>query len=275
MTARRALLAVFVLPALVGISACSTSTQQIPVVARTTTTSPPPASGRVVVLAANPIAAAIQQLGASFTALNPGVEIAVTSGSANGLVNQVAGGLGGDVFASVGSPPVDQLAVDGHLAVQPLVFAIDPLVLIVAPGNPEGLKSIDDLANPDRAIALCSLDSACGQASDDALMRAGITASPDVIASDGATVVQAVATGRATAGLAYRTDVTASVGFVDLSLDLQARVPTIAVKLAASTNPVAADAFIAYLFTPDARKQLESIGLVPPAAAAAAAPVTS
>jgi len=261
--------------ALIGLVACTESTSQLPAPARTTTTAPQPATGRVVVLAASPIAATIQDLGQAYTALNPSVEVTVTSGSANGLVNQVTGGLAGDVFASVGSPPVDQLAVDGHLAVQPLVFATDPLVLIVPPGNPEGLKGIDDLANPDRAIALCSLDSACGQASDDALMRAGVTASPDVVASDGATVVQAVATGRVTAGLAYRTDVTASVGFIDLSLDLEARVPTIAVKLAASTNPVAADAFIAYLFTPDARKQLETIGLVPPAATPTAAPVTS
>ena len=115
------------------------------------------------------------------------------------------------MFASVGSPAVDDLAIDGHLAVQPFVFARDPLVLIVPPGNPEGLKGIDDLANPDRTIALCSLDSACGQATDAALMKTGITASPDVVATDGAAVVQAVTTGRASAGLAYRTDVTASV----------------------------------------------------------------
>ncbi len=190
----------------------------------------------------------------------------MTSGSANGLVNQVSGGLVGDVFASVGSAAVDQLALDGHLAKQPLVFAADPLVLIVPPGNPEGLSSITDLASADRAIALCSLDSTCGQASDAALMHANITASPDVLATDGATVVQAVATGRASAGLAYRTDVTASVSFVDLNIDLQARVPTIAVTLEASTNPGAADAFIAYLFTPEAKQQLATIGLIPPAA---------
>ncbi len=220
----------------------------------------------MVVLAATPIAPAVQLLGDAFTAIHPGVEVTVTSGSANGLVNQIGGGLTGDVFASIGSSAVDQLAVDGHLAVQPLVFATDPLVLIVPPGNPEALTGIGDLANTDRVIALCSLDSACGQASDAALMRAGITASPDVLATDGATVVQAVTTGRAAAGLAYRTDVTASVGFMDLSIDLQAVVPTIAVKLAASTNPGAADAFIAYLFSPEARDKLASIGLVPPRA---------
>jgi molybdate transport system substrate-binding protein len=128
------------------------------------------------------------------------------------------------------------------------------------------LKGIDDLANPDRTIALCSLDSACGQASDGVLMRADITASPDVLATDGATVVQAVTTGRASTGLAYRTDVTASVSFVDLSIDLQARVPAIAVKLEASTNPAAADAFITFLFTPTAKELLATIGLVPPQA---------
>jgi molybdate transport system substrate-binding protein len=248
-----------------ALSAC-TSTDIVPTAATTstTTTITQTPTGRVVVLAASPIAATLQILGNNFTATYPGVEVAVTSGTANGLVNQVSGGLTGDVFASVGDGAVDQLAIDGHLAKPPLVFATDPLVLIVPPGNPEGLTGITDLTNPDRAIALCSLDSACGQASDAALMRANVTASPDVLATDGATVVQAITTGRAAAGLAYRTDVTASVSFVDLSLDLQARVPTIAVQLQASTNPAAADAFIAYLFTPEAKQQLATIGLVPP-----------
>ena len=254
------------LAALAALSAC-TSTDIVPTAAPTVTTATTitqAPTGRVVVLAATPIAATLELLGQRFTAAYPGVEVEVTAGTANGLVNQVSGGLTGDVFASVGSAAVDQLAVDGHLAEQPLVFANDPLVLIVPAGNPEGLTSIDDLANPDRTIALCSLDSACGQASDGALMRANVTASPDVLATDGATVVQAVTTGRASAGLAYRTDVTASVSFVDLSIDLQARVPTIAVKLEASTNPAAADAFIAFLFTPAAKEQLATIGLVPP-----------
>jgi molybdate transport system substrate-binding protein len=264
MKARRAGLAALVL-ACTAMSACST-TEIVPIAATTSTstTITQTPTGRVVVLAATPIAATLQLLGNSFTATYPGVEIAVTSGSANGLVNQVSGGLMGDVFASIGDGAVDQLAVDGHLAKPPLVFATDPLVLIVPPGNPEGLTGIADLTNPDRAIALCSLDSACGQASDAALMRANITASPDLLGTDGATVVQAVATGRAAAGLAYRTDVTSSVSFVDLNLDLEARVPTIAVKLEASTNPAAADAFIAYLFSPEAKQQLATMGLVPP-----------
>jgi molybdate transport system substrate-binding protein len=257
--------------ALVGalgcVAACA-SDQIVPVAAprSTTTTVAPNPAGRVVVLAATPIAPTVRILGEHFTALHPGVEIAIIDGSANGLVNQIAGGLAGDVFASVGSPAVDQLAIDGHLELEPFVFATDPLVVIVPPGNPEGVKGIDDLANADRTIALCSLDSACGQATDAALMKAGITASPDVVATDGAAVVQAVTTGRATAGLAYRTDVTASVGFLDLGVDLEAQVPAIAVKLAATTNPDAADAFISYLFSPEAKEVLATIGLVPPAA---------
>jgi len=256
--------------ALVAAAAClaaCASDQIVPAAAppSTTTTITPNPAGRVVVLAATPIAPTIHILGEHFTAAHPGVEIAITDGSANGLVNQISGGLAGDVFASVGSPALDQLAIDGHLGAQPFVFASDPLVLIVPPGNPESLKAIDDLAKADRVIALCSLDTACGQATDAALMKAGISASPDVVASDGAAVVQAVTTGRAAAGLAYRTDVTASVGFVDLGIDLEADVPAIAVKLAGTTNPAAADAFIAYLFSPEAKQVLATIGLVPPA----------
>lgn len=250
------------------LAACS-SDGVIPTVAPSTTAPAPPQppTGRVVVLAATPIVPTLHILGDAFTEVHPGVEVAVTSGSANGLVNQISGGLEGDVFVSVGSDAIDALAVDGHLAVPPLAFATDPLVMIVPLGNPESLEGIAALANPERTIALCSLDSACGQASDAALMRAGLTASPTVLATDGAAVVQAVTNGRVTAGLAYRTDVTASVSYVDLGLDLQAEVPTIAARLAASTNPNAADAFIAFLFTAAAREHLQTIGLVPPRAA--------
>ena len=140
-------------------------------------------------------------------------------------------------------------------------------MLIVPPGNPEGLKGIDDLANPDRTIALCSLDSVCGQATDAAFMKSAITASPDVVATDGAAVVQAVTTGRASAGLAYRTDVTASVGFLDLGVDLEADVPAIASEARRRRRTrLPPTRSSRTLFSPEAKQVLATIGLVPPAA---------
>jgi ABC-type Fe3+ transport system substrate-binding protein len=86
-----------------------------------------------------------------------------------------------------------------------------------------------------------------------------------VRATDGATVVEAIATGRATAGLAYRTDVTPAVSSLALDVDLRASVPGIAVTLNASTNPGAADAFIEFLFSPEGQAEVAAGGLdLPP-----------
>jgi molybdate transport system substrate-binding protein len=247
------------------LTACATDVAPVVVAPTTTTTIAGPPTGRVVVLAATPVAAAIERLGSAFTQLHPGVEVVVTEGSANGLVNQIAGGLMGDVFVSIGRDAVDRLAIGGHLATEPLVFGTNPLVLVVPPGNPEAVAGIADLADPDRAVALCSLDSACGKAADSVLMRGGLTVSPEVRATDGATVVEAIATGRATAGLAYRTDVTPAVSSVALDVDLRASVPGIAVKLNASSNPGAADAFIEFLFSPEGQAEVAAGGLdLPP-----------
>ncbi|RPI05318.1 MAG: ABC transporter substrate-binding protein, partial [Actinobacteria bacterium] len=205
-------------------SGCATEVAPVVVATTTTTAIPGPPTGRVVVLAATPIAPAVERLAGAFTQLNPGVEVVVTPGSAKGLVNQVAGGLMGDVFVSIGRDAVDLLAIDGHLAAEPLVFGSNPLVLVVPPGNPEAVAGLADLADPNRAVALCSLDSACGKAADSALMRAGLTVSPEVLATDGETVVEAIATGRASVGLAYRTDATAAVSSLALDVDLRATV---------------------------------------------------
>ena len=218
-------------------------------------------------LAATPIAPTIDILGEHFTDGAPRGRGRDHDRQRQRARQPDLGGLAGDVFASVGSPAVDDLALDGHLAVQPFVFARDPLVLIVPPGNPEGLTGIDDLANADRTIALCSLDTACGQATDAALMRAGITASPDV-AGDRRSHGGAGShdrTGVRRPRLPHRRH---RVGRLPRSRRRpQADVPAIAVKLAATTNPAAADAFIAYLFSPEAKQVLATIGLVPPPAA--------
>ena len=270
--AMRLRVAAVLVAALSCLAACA-SDQIVPIAVppSTTTTITPNPAGRIVVLAATPIAPTVHILGEHFTAAHPGVEIAITDGSANGLVNQISGGLAGDVFASVGSPAVDDLAIDGHLAVRTVRVRTRPPRADRSSRQPGGTqrdrrpresRPHDRVVQPRQRV--------CGQATDAAFMKSGITASPDVVATDGAAVVQAVTTGRASAGLAYRTDVTASVSFLDLGVDLEADVPAIAVKLAATTNPAAADAFIAYLFSPEAKQVLATIGLVPPAASPAA-----
>ena len=131
-----------------------------------------------------------------------------------GWSTRCAAGSTGDVFASVGTRAVDQLAIDGHLASQPLVFGSDPLVLIVPPGNPERSdrhrrprepRSCDRALQPRlglRASLRRGVDAGGRHreprcARDRRRNRRARRSRPD---------------GRA-AGLAYRTDVTASVSF--------------------------------------------------------------
>ena len=140
-------------------------------------------------------------------------------------------------------------------------------MLVVPPGNPEAVAGLADLADPDRAVALCSLDSACGKAADSALMRAGLTVSPEVLATDGETVVEAIATGRASRRprLPHRRNRVRSRRSRSTST-CGRPCPASSRSSNASTNPGAADAFIEFLFTPEGEQQISAGGLdLPPA----------
>ena len=165
------------------------------------------------------------------------------------LARQIVEGAPADVFASADEKNMDTVADAGHVAGSAEVFASNTLVIVVPAGNPGGVTSLEDLADPALSVVLCAPEVPCGAASATLLSGAGVTVQPVSAEQNVSAVVTKVAAGEADAGLVYRTDV---VGREDIESIVPAgaeevvnRYPIAA--LTGASNPDAASAFVEFV----------------------------
>jgi molybdate transport system substrate-binding protein len=95
---------------------------------------------------------------------------------------------------------------------QPTIFATNTLQIATAPGDPKGIRSLQDLANPGVRTVVCAPQVPCGSAAEKVEKAAAVDIKPVSEEQDVKAVLQKVTTGNADAGLVYKTDVTASKG---------------------------------------------------------------
>ena len=100
-----------------------------------------------------------------------------------------------------------QKVVDAGLADDPQLFASNTLVIAVPKGNPGGVESLDDLADPGLTVVLCAPEVPCGAASETLLPNEGAAVTPASLEQNVTAVLTKVAAGEADAGLVYATDV--------------------------------------------------------------------
>lgn len=207
-------------------------------------------SGSLSVYAAASLATAFDRIAEEFETENPGVDILplVYDGSST-LARQIIEGAPADVFAAADEKNMESVAEAGLTAGSAALFASNTLVIVVPAGNPGGVTSLDDLANPDLSIVLCAPEVPCGAASMALLADADVVAQPVSVEQNVTAVLTKVATGEADAGLVYRTDVFGRDDVESIVPDGAAEVvnryPIAALSDAA--NPVAADAFVAFV----------------------------
>jgi molybdate transport system substrate-binding protein len=142
------------------------------------------------------------------------------------------------------------------------------LVLAVPAANPKALRGLVDLARPDVRLALCRKSEPCGTVAAAVLdeahipVPAGAATEPDVRAA-----LALVTGGSADAALVYRSDATLAgdaVATLELAESQAAMADFVAAVPAKATNPVAADAFLAYLAAPSTLDGLTRAGFRPP-----------
>jgi len=100
---------------------------------------------------------------------------------------------------------VDAGLVDGD----PTVFVRNELQIVVAPGNPLGIESLEGLAAPDLVVSLCVVGCPAGSYARAALDKAGVKVEPDSLEPDVRAVAARVELGEADAGIVYASDVAA------------------------------------------------------------------
>ncbi|MEY2588490.1 MAG: molybdate transport system substrate-binding protein [Acidimicrobiaceae bacterium] len=165
------------------------------------------ASGALTVLAA-------ASLTESFNDAKPilerdGLSITYSFAGSQSLVTQLQQGAPADVIATADQSTMQKL-VDAGLVDPPTVFARSSLAIVVAPGNPKGVKSLADLARSDLAVVLADPSVPAGKLAQQVLDKAGVKVVPKSLELDVKSTLTKVTSGEADAAIVYVTDVRAA-----------------------------------------------------------------
>ncbi|MEP9361428.1 molybdate ABC transporter substrate-binding protein [Nocardioides sp. CN2-186] len=162
------------------------------------------------VFAASSLTSTFETLAKQFEASHDGVDVQLNFGGSSDLVAQLQDGAPGDVFASADTANMDKATAADLVDGTPTPFATNTLEIAVPPGNPAGIKTLDDLTKSGLNLVICAPEVPCGAAAQQVADDAGLTFSPVSEEQSVADVLTKVSSGEADAGLVYVTDVQAA-----------------------------------------------------------------
>jgi molybdate transport system substrate-binding protein len=189
-------------------------------------------------------------------------------GGSNMLAAQIQQGLPADVFASANTKLPWQLHRQG-LVTTPYVFTANRLVIVVAPGNPLGLRGVRDLERSGLRIVMAAAGVPVGDYTRTVLARLGLS---DLVGkavsqeTDVREVLAKVVLGEADAGFVYATDaktVAGKVAVVRLPPSAQPTVEYAAAAVKSSRHLAAAKAWVKMLRGKPAQQKLRAAGFLP------------
>lgn len=219
---------------------------------------------KLTVFAAASLTDAFTRLGADFEAAHPGVTVTLNFAGSQDLIAQLEQAAPADVLATADTASMEAVT---DLVADATVFAHNRLAMAVAPGNPAGIASLADLADPDLEVVLAAPEVPAGKYTQQVLDAAGVTVEPVSFELTVKGVVTKVALGEADAGIVYVTDVSAAEGEVD-GVDIPESQNAIAsypiATVVASDSPDDAQAFVDLVLSAEGRKTLAAFGFLPP-----------
>jgi molybdate transport system substrate-binding protein len=224
-------------------------------------------STKLVVFAAASLKQSFTQLGEQFKTDNPGSSVEFSFAGSSDLVTQLTQGAPADVFASADTKNMDKAKDAELLAGDPVNFATNTLTIAVAPGNPKGIKSFQELTKDGLNVVVCAPQVPCGSATEQVEKATGVELKPVSEESSVTDVLNKVTTGEADAGVVYVTDVAGAgdkVTGVDFpeSKDAVNTYPIAVLK--ASAHQELAKKFVEYLTGEAGQKVLDQAGFGKP-----------
>jgi len=224
--------------------------------------------GRLNVSAAASLTEAFEELGRTFEADHPAIDVTFNFGGSSALAEQIIQGAASDVFASADETSMAKV-VDAGDAADPVVFARNRLSIIVEPGNPTGIGTLADLAADEVVVALCAPEVPCGRYAAAALAQAGVELDAATLEENVRAVVAKVTLGEVDAGIVYATDVRAAGVEADgVAIDI-ANDPdlealyTIAVTTDSGNRDAAAE-WVDFMLSEPGLRALERFGFLAP-----------
>lgn len=225
------------------------------------------ADDTLVVSAAASAGPALEAVAEAFEADTGGVDVVVNVGGSAVLRDQVLAGSPVDVLVVADDRLLGPVLAAGLGVGGARPVATNQLALLVPAGNPGGVESLSDLADPDLTIGLCAVGVPCGDLGAAALEAAGVVASVDTFEPNAGALVAKVAAGELDAALAYRSDAVREAGAVaTIPLPPEAELATRygAVVTAATERITQAEAFLAFLLADEGRTILSEFGFGAP-----------
>lgn len=219
----------------------------------------------ITVLAASSLSGPFADAGRRFEAAHRGTTVRFGFAASSTLVAQVRAGAPADVVAT--ADPVRLEDLDAPLATPPVVVGRNRLAILVARGNPAGVRSPADLARPGLAVVLCAPEAPCGALAARVLERASVRVRPRSYEPDAKAVVSRVALGEADAGIAYASDAHGSgarVEAVPLPPGADATTAYRVAVLKGAADVELARSFLAFLASDQGRRSLVAAGLEAP-----------
>ena len=247
------------------VSGCGSSTERSS--SSSSASGTPTEATNLMVFAAASLKQSFTQIGEQFKTDNPGSSVEFSFAGSSDLVTQLTQGADADVFASADTKNMDKAAQAGLLAGDPVNFASNTLTIAVAPGNPKGIASFQDLTRDGLNVVVCAPQVPCGSATEKVEKATGVELKPVSEESSVTDVLNKVSTGEADAGVVYVTDVAGAgdkVTGVDFpeSKDAVNTYPIAALK--GSANAELAQKFIAYVTGEAGQKVLDQAGFGKP-----------
>jgi molybdate transport system substrate-binding protein len=234
---------------------------------------PKPATTTLTVFAAASLTEAFSEMATAFEAAHPSVDVALNFAGSNTLRAQIEQGAQADVFASANTKEMDSLVEIGLVNVdKKSVFLTNRLVVITPENNPAGLSNLEELARPNLKLVLAAEEVPIGRYARLILDNVGAEFKAHALAnvvSNETTVKQVVAKvqlGEADAGLVYASDAVAApeLPVIEIPAEWNVVAEYPIAPLVHAPHPELADAFVAFVLSPEGQSILQKWGFSPP-----------
>jgi molybdate transport system substrate-binding protein len=164
------------------------------------------ATTSITVFASSAMIKSLTVIGKQFEAESPGTSVEFIFANSSDLSAELSNRNDADVFVSGDHYNMAALATAGVLAASPVPVAANSLVIVTPPGNHAALSSFTDLARPGVRTAVCGAPDACGSATRRLEDQTGVRLHPQNIDITDIDVLKDVTSGKADAGLAFKTE---------------------------------------------------------------------
>jgi molybdate transport system substrate-binding protein len=229
--------------------------------------STPTVTGAITVFGAASLTESFTEIGAAFRTGHPDAKVTFSFDASSALVTQIDQGAPADVFASADEANMKKLTDAGGSQGEPVIFATNELQIIVAKGNPKGIETVADLAQPGLTFVTAAPEVPIGKSTQQVLDSAGVSVTPASLEQNVKGIVTKVTAGEADAGIVYRTDVLAAgdkAEGVPIAADLNVIAKYPIVMTEESTNAPTGRAFIDFVLSEQGQKILSAHGFSAP-----------